>query len=92
MLDTHYALEGEATETYEIDGRQIRFRPYTERGRRDVFSGMRPTSKSLRLEDIEGELPRGGFDRVDVVETRSVRNGPRALHFAEKTPSRTEAA
>jgi tRNA (mo5U34)-methyltransferase len=87
MLDTHYALDEDATESYETEGRRVDFRPYTERGRGDVFSGMRPKSRWLRLGDLEGELRRSGFDRVEVVETREERNGPRVLLFAEKSSS-----
>jgi tRNA (mo5U34)-methyltransferase len=85
MLDSHYARDDEATDVYEVDGQSYRYRPYQERGRADVFSGMRPTSKWLRLDDIEGVLRAGGFDRVEVVETRDERNGPRVLLFAERT-------
>jgi 2-polyprenyl-3-methyl-5-hydroxy-6-metoxy-1,4-benzoquinol methylase len=84
MLDTHYAREADATETYEVDGERFRFRRYRELGRADVFSGIRPTSKWLRLEDIVGELERAGFGAVDVVEEREERNGPRVLLFAER--------
>ncbi|MGH3079745.1 MAG: class I SAM-dependent methyltransferase [Gaiellaceae bacterium] len=84
MLDTHYALDGDATETYEVDGDRFRYRRYREGGAADVFSGMRPTSKWLRLEDIVSELERAGFGTVEVVETREERNGPRVLLFAER--------
>jgi tRNA (mo5U34)-methyltransferase len=85
MLDTHYALDEDATESYEVEGRQVRFRPYSERGRGDVFSGMRPVSRWLALGDLETELRASGFDNVEIVETRTERNGPRVLLFAEKT-------
>jgi len=85
MLDTHYALDDDATATYEVDGRQVRFHPYAERGRGDVFSGMRPMSRWLALGDLETELRSSGFDHVEIVETRQERNGPRVLLFAEKS-------
>ena len=84
MLDTHYALDEDATEEHDIDGERVRFRPYEELGRGDVFSGMRPVSKWLRLADIEGQLGVAGFGTVEVVETREERNGPRVLLFAER--------
>jgi 2-polyprenyl-3-methyl-5-hydroxy-6-metoxy-1,4-benzoquinol methylase len=84
MLDTHYAREEDATDEYQVDGERFRFRTYKELGRGDVFSGMRPVSKWIRLDDIEGVLRDGGFDRVEIVETREERNGPRALLFAER--------
>jgi 2-polyprenyl-3-methyl-5-hydroxy-6-metoxy-1,4-benzoquinol methylase len=84
MLDTHYAREEDATDEYQVDGERFRFRRYKELGRGDVFSGMRPASKWIRLDDIEGVLREGGFDRFEIVETREERNGPRALLFAER--------
>jgi 2-polyprenyl-3-methyl-5-hydroxy-6-metoxy-1,4-benzoquinol methylase len=85
MLDTHYARDEDATDEYEVDGERFRFRPYRELGRSDVFSGIRPTSKWLLLDDITAELKRAGFEAVDVVETREERNGPRVLLFAERS-------
>ena len=85
MLDTHYALAEDATEEYEVAGEPFRFRRYEELGRSDVFSGVRPISRWLRLADIEKVLQGAGFGTVDVVETRDERNGPRVLLFAEKS-------
>lgn len=84
MLDTHYAHDDDATDEYAVDGEGFRFRPYRELGRGDVFSGVRPTSKWLRLDDITNVLRGVGFEAVDVVETREERNGPRVLLFAER--------
>ena len=83
MLDTHFALPGEAADGYESGGREYRFRRYGEPGR-DPFSGMLDHSKWLLLDDIVGELRRAGFDDVEVVERREERNGPRALLFAKR--------
>jgi tRNA (mo5U34)-methyltransferase len=85
MLDTHYARAQDATDEYEVDGEQFRFRRYAEIGRGDVFSGMRPTSKWLQLDDIAGLLRSAGFATVDIVETRQERNGARVLLFAERS-------
>lgn len=85
MLDTHYTRDEDATDEYEVDGERFRFRRYRELGRGDVFSGIRPTSKWLRLHDITDVLNRAGFDGVEVVEKREERNGPRVLLFAERT-------
>lgn len=84
MLDTHYARDEDATDEYDVDGARFRFRRYEELGRSEVFSGMRPASKWLRLDDIQAELRGAGFDRAEVVETRDERNGPRVLLFAER--------
>jgi tRNA (mo5U34)-methyltransferase len=85
MLDTHYARPEDATEEYEVGGERFPFRRYDEQGRGDVFSGVRPTSKWLRLDDIERLLREGGFETVEVVEKRDERNGPRVLLFAERS-------
>jgi 2-polyprenyl-3-methyl-5-hydroxy-6-metoxy-1,4-benzoquinol methylase len=91
MLDTHYARDEDAVETYEVSGKPFRYQLYVERGRGDAFSGMGPRSKWLRLDDIAAVLERGGFQRVEIVETREERNGPRVLLFAERCSSRPEA-
>ena len=85
MLDTHYAREEDVTDEYQVGGERFRFQRYKELGRADVFSGMRPTSKWLRLDDIERVLRESGFDSVEIVETRAERNGPRVLLFAERS-------
>ena len=84
MLDTHYAEEGEANESYEVDGRSFRYKRYGEFGHEDVFSGLYPHSKWLPLDTIVALLKESGFGRVDVVERRAERNGPRVLLFAER--------
>ena len=84
MLDTHYALESDAKHEYASEGRHFRYRHYAEHGRSDVFSGMKPSSKWLILDDIVRVLQETGFDAVEVAEMREERNGPRALLFAER--------
>ena len=84
MLDTHYALDHEATETSEINGKAYRYKRFLESGHSDTFSGEYDHSKWLRLDDIVGTLRCSGFDEVEIVETRSERNGPRVLMFAER--------
>ena len=82
MLDTHYATDEEALQSYEVNGRAFRYKLYRELGRRDVFSGLYAHSKWLRLDDIVGLLQETGFRNVEIVETRQERNGPRVLLFA----------
>jgi tRNA (mo5U34)-methyltransferase len=84
MLDTHYAREEDVAEEYELDCERFRYRRYEEHGRADVFSSIRPHSKWLLLDDIMGALHSAGFDKVDIVERREERNGPRVLLFAER--------
>jgi SAM-dependent methyltransferase len=84
MLDTHYARDEDAVEEYDVDGERFRFRRYEERGREDAFSGMRPHSKWLLLDDITAVLRGTGLEAVEIVERRDERNGPRVLLFAER--------
>ena len=84
LLDTHYALNEEATDTYEVNFKPYRYKKYREGGYADVFSGMYDHSKWLRLEDIMTVLRIGGFRNVNVIEKRQERNGPRVLLMAER--------
>jgi SAM-dependent methyltransferase len=84
MLDTHYAADEDASEEYTVEGERFRYRPYREGGHRDVFSGIQPSSKWLRLEDLKSLLRGTGFATVEIVEKRNERNGLRVLLFAER--------
>lgn len=84
MLDTHYALDAEATETYQIDGKEYRYKKYFELGHADPFSGVYDHSKWLRLDDITALLREAGFGQIEVVERRNERNGPRVMLLAHK--------
>jgi tRNA (mo5U34)-methyltransferase len=84
MLDTHFCLDEEARDSYLVNGRAYLYKLYRECGLADVFSGVYDHSKWLRLRDIVGLLETSGFVKVEVVEVREERNGPRALLFAEK--------
>jgi 2-polyprenyl-3-methyl-5-hydroxy-6-metoxy-1,4-benzoquinol methylase len=84
MLDTHYALDDEATEAYVVDGKEYRYKRYLEFGLADPFSGMHEHSKWLRLDDILGLLAEAGLDDVSVLQTRSERNGPRMLAIVRR--------
>jgi tRNA (mo5U34)-methyltransferase len=84
MLDTHYALDAEAESSYQVNGREVPYKLFRERGRRDVFSGLHPESKWLPLEVITSLLREAGFGVVDLVEKRQERNGPRVLLFARR--------
>jgi tRNA (mo5U34)-methyltransferase len=84
MLDTHYALPEEASLTYVVNGREYSYKRFEERGPADVFSGVHAHSKWLELDVITRLLRESGFSRIDVVEKRSERNGPRVLLFASR--------
>ena len=86
MLDTHYALDHEATESIEVNGKEYRYKRFLESGHSDAFSGEYDHSKWLRLDDIVGILRQSGFGTVELVETRHERNGYRVLMMAERTP------
>lgn len=84
MLDTHYAREEDATEAYNVDGRDYRYKNFREGGRAEPFSGMYDSAKWLLLDDLRLLLKSLGFSKVEVVEDRAERNGPRVLLFAER--------
>jgi SAM-dependent methyltransferase len=84
MLDTHYALDEEATATYTVDGREYRYKRYEEFGLADPFSGMHEHSKWLRVDDILGLLADAGLSDVRVLQKRNERNGPRMLVIAAR--------
>ncbi|HJR16392.1 MAG TPA: hypothetical protein VJ808_06020 [Gemmatimonadales bacterium] len=84
MLDTHYALPAEAGSSYVVNDRKYSYKRFQERGPADVFSGVHSHSKWLPLPVISDLLKEAGFGRVDVVETRPERNGPRVLLFASR--------
>jgi SAM-dependent methyltransferase len=84
MLDTHYALDHEATSSYAVGGQNFSYKLFQEQGRKDVFSGVHPHSRWLTLDVITGLLREAGFGKIDVVEKREERNGPRVLLFAAR--------
>jgi 2-polyprenyl-3-methyl-5-hydroxy-6-metoxy-1,4-benzoquinol methylase len=82
MLDTHYAEPEKATSTYEVGGRPIAYHHYREGGRQEVFSGMYDHAKWLTLDTLSDILHRIGFGRIEIIEKRAERNGPRVMLFA----------
>jgi hypothetical protein len=85
MLDTHYATQEMADRTFSSDGVEYRYHHFKERGGyAGVFSGMYDHAKWLTLEGLERALNRAGYARVEIVEKRDERNGPRCLIFADR--------
>jgi tRNA (mo5U34)-methyltransferase len=84
MLDTHYAVDQDATAAYTVDGKAYRYKRYEEFGLADPFSGMHEHSKWLRLDDILALLAQAGLSDVRVLQTRNERNGPRMLVIAAR--------
>ncbi len=82
MLDTHYAGEGQADRSYEVDGRSYAYRHYREKGRAAAFAGMYDHAKWLPLDVLTSLFRENGFSNVDVAELRDERNGPRTLIYA----------
>lgn len=82
FLDTHYALDDEAIEFDIATG--LHFKKYLEPGRSAPFAGMSDHSKWLRLIDIRSLLTEAGFHQVDILDTRTERNGPRASILATR--------
>jgi len=84
LLDTHYATEEEAQETYGVNGKVYHYKKYREKNA-SVFAGVYDHAKWLRLTDIVQILNDQGFQSVEIVETRKERNGARALLLAERS-------
>lgn len=84
MLDTHYAKPQDVTHSYAVAGREYRYKHFGEGGRAEPFSGMYDCAKWLLLEDLVGLCRESGFSKVDVIEDRDERNGPRVLLMAER--------
>jgi 2-polyprenyl-3-methyl-5-hydroxy-6-metoxy-1,4-benzoquinol methylase len=84
MIDTHYALSAHATESYRVGDIDVSYMRYAEGGRWEIFSGMYDHAKWLTLDCLRSLLGRAGFDRVEIVQERMERNGPRVLLFAER--------
>jgi SAM-dependent methyltransferase len=83
LLDTHYAAEAEAIQTFSAAGREFRFRPYREGGLSDPFSGMYRFARWLLLPDLMDILRSHGFAKLEAVE-RQERNGLRVAIYAER--------
>lgn len=84
LLDTHYSLPDEADQTYDAAGRAFRYKRYREAGHADVFSGVYEHAKWLTLDTLRALLAESGFPRVETLEDRRERNGPRALLLARR--------
>jgi len=84
MLDTHFAVPDEATETLSSGGRTYRCRRYREFGHADVFSGMYPHSMWLQLDDLLAILEHAGLGKTEIIERRDERNGARVLLYASR--------
>ncbi|NEQ48937.1 MAG: DUF1698 domain-containing protein [Leptolyngbya sp. SIO3F4] len=84
MLDTHYVQEQDANNQYVVDGITYRCREYGEGGHEEVFSGMYTFARWLCLSDIVKILKDTGFNRIDILEKRQERNGPRVLLIAKR--------
>jgi tRNA (mo5U34)-methyltransferase len=84
LMDTHYALEEEVRESYKANGRIYRYKRYREPGSSEVFAGIYDHSKWLMLQDIIDTLSHAGFTKVEVIERRNERNGPRVLLIGKR--------
>jgi 2-polyprenyl-3-methyl-5-hydroxy-6-metoxy-1,4-benzoquinol methylase len=84
LLDTHVAEEGKATATDERAGFTYHYQERREVGYDCVFAGTMPTARWLRPDDLTALLKQLGFAKVDQIELREERNGPRVLILAER--------
>lgn len=84
LLDTHVAKAHEATSRYESEEHQIAYKDHDEGRIPNVFAGMSRRSRWLLLDDIQTLLGEAGFSRIDVLERREERNGPRVCLLAQR--------
>jgi SAM-dependent methyltransferase len=84
LLDTTYAHDHEATESYSVDGTDYRYKRYREFGLADPFSGMHDHSKWMRLDDILALLTEAGLSDFKIVRSKTERYGPRATIIAAR--------
>ena len=84
LLDTHVAPTASATHTYESGGATHRYHRHREGGKAEVFSGMYDHAKWLLLDDLIALLRQIGFTKVEVIEHREERNGPRVRLHASR--------
>jgi len=84
LLDTHVSSADEATLSYEAGGKSYRYRPYTEGGLGDAFSGMYDHAKWLVLEDLIDVLRQVGFERVEFLSETVGRHGARVTLIVQR--------
>jgi tRNA (mo5U34)-methyltransferase len=84
FLDTHIARPDDQLTRYQSSGKEYQYRFYQEGGKADVFSGMYDHAKWLLLDDLKSVLSDAGFGRIEVIEERDERNGPRILLLAQR--------
>lgn len=85
LLDTHVCPAERATAEYRSGADTFAYERHREFGRRDPFSGVADHAKWLSLETLRAVLTDAGFDRIEVIEERDERNGPRVLLLAART-------
>ncbi len=84
FLDTHIALEEEATEQYNTVLGNFKVKKYNEFGYKDVFSGMENYSYWLTEADLLKVLNELGFNFIETVYNKRERNGQRIRLYAHK--------
>lgn len=84
MLDTHVSEPEKATSSETVDGFTYRYMQHAEGGSDCVFAGTFPVARWMHLDDLVRLLQDCGFPRVEQVELRDERSGPRVLLFASR--------
>lgn len=82
FLDTHVAPEEDGREELEFRGVGYQGRYQGEGGWSDPFSGKAPRSFWLTEKSLLAALEAAGFSRVEFLERRAERNGPRVALLA----------
>jgi hypothetical protein len=86
LLDTHVCFDDTRFKPADLchHGKTYRAYWYKEHGWRDVFSGISPHSRWLHLEALQEALHDAGYQKVELIETRAERHGPRVCLLARK--------
>ena len=82
LLDTHVAAAEKATLSDTRNGFTYRYQKHNESGYDCVFAGTKPTARWLHLDDLKYLLTSLGFAKLEQIELRDERNGPRVFLLA----------
>ena len=89
LLDTHYAMPEELTQSYEVDGKKYGYKTFEENDRKNVFAGLYDHAKWLSLDALLNLLRQEGLTQIHETQTRNERNGARVMIIASRGSTNT---
>jgi len=84
LLDTHIAPSTAEMKSYSVNGKSYDYFRLPEAGAAAPFAGMLDHAKWLRQDQLLTLLEEIGFRKVEIVEERQERNGPRIQLLATR--------